>query len=158
MTGFTLHPNEAETAWDARPSGLKRAGKEERREVRGRSSLTTTHVLTHERSIPLAFGGRRETKSIIIRLTADIRLVKAVLYLEHVSVAPQIPTAHINSGIGAVGVTHWEIIECNNTCAIYTDKVLLHGIVFMVASKYSTATKINAEILHCIVYLWRSRG
>ena len=56
MTELTLQPNEVETAWAASPSGEKRAEKEERRVVRGRSSLTTTHARTHERSTPLLFS------------------------------------------------------------------------------------------------------
>ena len=52
MTELTLQPNEAETAWEARPRGLNKAAKDERREVLGLSSLTTTHVRTTDRSIP----------------------------------------------------------------------------------------------------------
>jgi len=55
MTEFTLQPKDAETAWEASPRGLKRAEKEERRDVRGRSSLTTTHMRTHDKLIPLDF-------------------------------------------------------------------------------------------------------
>jgi len=56
MTEFTLQPKDAETAWEASPRGLKRAEKEERRDVRGRSSLTTTHMRTHDKLIPLDCG------------------------------------------------------------------------------------------------------
>ena len=61
MTGLTRHPKEVETAWEASPRGLKRAEKEKRRAVRGRSSLTTTHVRTHDRLMPFDYrmGGRR---------------------------------------------------------------------------------------------------
>jgi hypothetical protein len=53
--GLTLHPKEVDTAWAERPRGENRAEKELRREVRGRSSLTTTHVRTQERSTPRFF-------------------------------------------------------------------------------------------------------
>ena len=61
MTGLTRQPKEVETAWAASPRGLKRAEKEKRRAVRGRSSLTTTHVRTHERLMPFDYreGGKR---------------------------------------------------------------------------------------------------
>lgn len=61
MTGLTRQPKEVETAWEASPRGLKRAEKEKRRAVRGRSSLTTTHVRTHERLMPFDYrgGGKR---------------------------------------------------------------------------------------------------
>ena len=58
MTELTLQPKEADTAWEASPRGLKRAEKEERRDVRGRSSLTTTHMRTHDKLIPLDCGER----------------------------------------------------------------------------------------------------
>ena len=61
MTGLTRQPKEVETAWEASPRGLKRAEKEKRRAVRGRSSLTTTHVRTHDRLMPFDYRmeGRR---------------------------------------------------------------------------------------------------
>lgn len=65
MTEFTLQPKDAETAWEASPRGLKRAEKEERRDVRGRSSLTTTHMRTHDKLIPLDCGERRGGKDDI---------------------------------------------------------------------------------------------
>lgn len=52
MMGLTLQPNEVERAWLERPRGEKRAVKELRREKRGLSSLTTTQVLTEDRSTP----------------------------------------------------------------------------------------------------------
>lgn len=56
MMGLTLQPNEVETAWLDRPRVEKRAEKELRRVVRGLSSLTTTHVLTEDKSIPRLFS------------------------------------------------------------------------------------------------------
>ena len=55
MTGFTRQPNDVERAWLDRPRGEKRALKELMREVLGLSSLTTTHVRMHDRSMPRDF-------------------------------------------------------------------------------------------------------
>ncbi len=55
MMGLTLQPKEVDTAWLERPRVEKRAVKELRREVRGRSSLTTTQVRREERSTPRLF-------------------------------------------------------------------------------------------------------
>ena len=55
MIELTRQPNVVEMVCEPSPSGEKSAEKEERREVRGRSSLTTTHDRTQERSIPRVF-------------------------------------------------------------------------------------------------------
>ena len=58
MMGLTRQPNVVEMVCEPSPRGEKSAEKEERREVRGRSSLTTTHDRTQERSIPRVFDGQ----------------------------------------------------------------------------------------------------
>ena len=64
MMGLTRQPKVVETVWDPRPRGENKAEKEERREVRGRSSLTTTQDLTHVRSMPRVWeGGGEEAMS-----------------------------------------------------------------------------------------------
>jgi hypothetical protein len=49
---FCLQPNEVETARGERPSGANSAANEEQREMRGRSSATTTRVRTHPSCTP----------------------------------------------------------------------------------------------------------
>lgn len=56
MIGLTLQLKEVERAWFESPRGEKRAVKEFRSNVLGLSSLTTTQVLTQERSTPLVFS------------------------------------------------------------------------------------------------------
>ena len=52
---LTLQPKDVLTARLDRPRGAKRAVNADVRMMRGRSSATTTHVLTHARLIPLLY-------------------------------------------------------------------------------------------------------
>lgn len=53
---LTLHPNEVDTARGLSPSALNNFEKLVVRFILGRSSATTTQVLTHDRLIPLVFN------------------------------------------------------------------------------------------------------
>ena len=56
MIGFTRQPKDVERAWLVRPKGENKAVKELSREVRGLSSVTTTHVRIHDKSMPRVFN------------------------------------------------------------------------------------------------------
>lgn len=56
MAVFTLQPNEVETARGLRPSAENNLLKLVVNAIRGLSSATTTHVLTHARLTPRALS------------------------------------------------------------------------------------------------------
>lgn len=66
MAVFTLQPNEVETARGLRPSAENSLLKLVVNAIRGLSSATTTHVLTHARLTPRALSAWTEEPSPLV--------------------------------------------------------------------------------------------
>ncbi len=138
MARFTLQPNEVLTARGWSPRSLKSFEKDCVKAVRGRSSATTTQVLTRDKSNPRAWRGQEDaeweltvcwwffcfcfSKQIIcFWVSSGLQIVEVIkckvrqsvffLYLESVSLQAEAFGAELHDAVGAESVSDFVLTD-----------------------------------------------